>query len=310
MLKYLIALIDGSAPSFCHYPKPVDSVQMNEQTLRDCIRFAMKENLIVQFLLPAEGVPNRYFDLMDRVSHIKIAPAEHSLNAAVDVLVADDTKHLTSETLGFTGALVLRVSKTDLLNNSDTLLPLLHRKGRTNIVISDIAEMDDREFDAYKDTLDRMVDYVVQNKIDPLGLDLNILSDRIKLTSMNNCGAGVETVTVAPDGKLYECPGFYVSGAAATGDIKRGINQVNPQLYGLKHAPICRACDTWHCKRCVWLNQQTTLEVNTPSRQQCVAAHLERNAARRLQQLTGIHPDNLIPEIDYLDPFEVVKHKY
>lgn len=57
-----------------------------------------------------------------------------------------------------------------------------------------------------------------------------------------------------------------------------------------------------------------TLEVNTPSHEQCVMAHLERNAARNL--LASIRskgtflPDKPeIKEIDYLDPFEKLQEK-
>ena len=67
----------------------------------------------------------------------------------------------------------------------------------------------------------------------------------------------------------------------------------------------------YQCKRCIWLNRKMTLEVNTPSHEQCVTAHLERNASRDLLQeirksgrfLQGRE----IMEIDYLDPFDVRK---
>ena len=54
----------------------------------------------------------------------------------------------------------------------------------------------------------------------------------------------------------------------------------------------------------MWLNKETTLEVNTPSRQQCVCAHLERNASRDLIEPLFIQDMVSIPEIEYLDPFE------
>jgi CXXX repeat peptide maturase len=85
----------------------------------------------------------------------------------------------------------------------------------------------------------------------------------------------------------------------------------NPHLLQLRHAPICSRCDAYQCRRCVYLSQLMTGELNTPSRQQCVAAHLERNASRRL--LRRLRPflrnsDEMpeIPEIDYLDPLELV----
>lgn len=51
-----------------------------------------------------------------------------------------------------------------------------------------------------------------------------------------------------------------------------------------------------------------TLEVNTPSHEQCVVAHIERNASRQiannLKKRNKFYYDvEAIKEIDYLDPF-------
>ena len=126
----------------------------------------------------------------------------------------------------------------------------------------------------------------------------------------NNCEAGVKHVTVAPNGKFYICPAFYYEDETdSIGDIDSGLNVKNPQLYDLAHAPLCRNCDAYQCKRCVWLNRKTTLEVNTPSHEQCVVAHLERNASRNLlakiRENGNFMPETQIKELDYLDPFEV-----
>ena len=51
-----------------------------------------------------------------------------------------------------------------------------------------------------------------------------------------------------------------------------------------------------------------TWDNNTPSHQQCVISHLERNASRDLQikmQEAGYRFENEIKEINYLDPFDV-----
>ena len=104
---------------------------------------------------------------------------------------------------------------------------------------------------------------------------------------------------------------FYLDGSKAVGDLENGLDIKNQQLYRLDHAPICRKCDAWQCRRCVWLNRKTTLEVNTPSHEQCVVAHIERNASRKLLEeirtLGEFLPEKEIKEIDYLDPFEIIK---
>ena len=127
---------------------------------------------------------------------------------------------------------------------------------------------------------------------------------------MNNCNAGEKSITLAPNGKFYTCPAFYYDNIdESIGDVESGLNIKNQKLYKIECAPICRRCDAFQCKRCIWLNRTNTFEVNTPSHEQCVVAHLERNASRKLLQNIRKHGIFLpeqeeIKEIDYLDPFE------
>ena len=98
------------------------------------------------------------------------------------------------------------------------------------------------------------------------------------------------------------------------GDLDGGLEIKNKQLYKLDYAPICRECDAWHCKRCIWLNRSMTLEVNTPSHEQCVMAHLERNTSRDMlthirNQSTFLPENPDIPELDYTDPFDKIINK-
>ena len=129
---------------------------------------------------------------------------------------------------------------------------------------------------------------------------------------MRNCEAGVKTITLAPDGNFYICPAFYYNGEMPCGNPNDGLDIKNPQLYKLEYAPICRRCDAFHCRRCVWLNKLTTLEVNTPSHEQCVVSHIERNAVKSLLAAIRKHGEFMpqlpeIAEIDYFDPFDKIE---
>jgi CXXX repeat peptide maturase len=127
---------------------------------------------------------------------------------------------------------------------------------------------------------------------------------------MNNCNAGVESITLAPDGNYYICPGFYIDNLETPLDESiRGVNIPNQYLYEIANSPICRKCDAWHCRRCVYLNKKTTLEVNSPSHEQCVISHIERNCSKQLldnikKVVMDYLPETEIEEIDYLDPFD------
>ena len=78
----------------------------------------------------------------------------------------------------------------------------------------------------------------------------------------------------------------------------------------MEYAPICCHCDAYQCKRCIWLNRKTTFEVNTPSHEQCVVSHLERNTSRELmmsvrKRVEFLSDKEEIKDISYLDPFDL-----
>lgn len=311
MIQYLVVLLDDTSVSFCHYSNP-NKVQrlMSLDTLKAGIRYAMKENLNVQFVYPAYPLPPEYEEAIDNVDHIKIKPSASADNA--DVVVFDDVETLVGFS-NFSKGMVctLRISMASLFANVELILPILYKVERLNIVITDIESFAEEDFDTYKKALGTLAKEVEKVYTSGKAIQLNLLTDRMMLDKMNNCGAGDSCITLAPDDKFYLCPAFYLSdNGFVVGDLASGLDIKNPQLYRLDHAPLCHNCDAYQCKRCIWLNHKTTLEVNTPSHEQCVVAHLERNASRSLLQNIRKHgtflPDkDDISEIDYLDPFDV-----
>lgn len=311
MIQYLVILLDDTAVSFCHYSNPYKEQRLIPlDILKAGIRYAMKENLNVQFVYPTYPLPQEYEEAIDSVDHIKIKPSVCADSA--DVVIFDDVETLVSFPEFSKGKVyTLRISKVSLFANVELILPILYKVERMNIVITDVESFTDEDFDTYKAMLDTLAKEVEKVYVSGKAIQLNLLTDRMMLNKMNNCGAGDSCMTLAPDGKFYLCPAFYQSDDGfAVGDLTSGLDIKNQQLYRLDHAPLCRNCDAYQCKRCIWLNRKTTLEVNTPSHEQCVVAHLERNASRSLLQNIRKHGTFLpnksdISEIDYLDPFDV-----
>ena len=314
MLKYLVIQLDDTSTSFCHYsvskternPIPLDD-------LRNGILFAMKENLNIQFIYPDYTLPAEYGKVVESIDHVKIISSrceDAALRDTADIVVFNGWSDIGSYSWDAEKAYVLRTAKTELFEKYAELDAVVGKIGRLNIVITDIETFKDGDFDSYKQVLTALSGNIEKRYIDGLSPQLNLLTDRMMLKTMNNCNAGDEVITLAPDGRFYVCPAFYYEQAYSIGTPADGTEIKNPQLYKLAYAPICRHCDAYQCKRCVWLNRKTTLEVNTPSHEQCVAAHLERNESRRLleniRKIGEFVPDISIPEIDYTDPFYVV----
>ncbi len=307
MLQYLIILLDDTSTSFCHYQNnKTEKKMMSVDTLRQAIRFAMTENLMIQFVYPDFEIPEEIKKEIDTIDHVNIKPL---YDESTDVFVANswNLQNLPTDI-----PIVLRTSKTELFEKYTLLKDVLGNAQRLNIVITDIDSFSDEDFQKYNKVLTELTKYVEAIYLKGKSPQLNILTDRMMLKNMNNCGAGETAVTLAPNGKFYVCPAFYFDDEQnSIGELEKGLDIKNKQLYVLDHAPICRICDAWQCKRCVWLNQKTTLEVNTPGHEQCVIAHLERNASKTLLDNIRKHGTFLpefdeIKEINYLDPFDKI----
>lgn len=312
MIQYLVILLNDTSASFCHYENEKKERRlMPIETLKAGILYGMKENLNIQFVYPDYALPETYGKIIESIDHIKIKSASMSEDADIVIINGlDEIENILPKT-GV--AYVLRLKKTELFNGIKPIIGFLENIERLNIVLTNIDTFKEEAFSAYEKALSELTDAVTQIYVKGKHPQLNILTDRMMLDKMNNCGAGDTNITLAPDGKFYVCPAFYqAEDGYAIGSLAEGLDIKNAQLYKLDHAPLCRNCDAYQCRRCIWLNRKTTLEVNTPSHEQCVVAHLERNASRKLLLEIRKHgtflPDKKeIEEIDYLDPFEVRK---
>ena len=311
MLQYLIVLLDDTSVSYCHYSNAKTERKLIALSdLKEAVLFSMKRNLTIQFIYPDYALPPEYKDLIESVPHTKIASSSAIEKGIADIVVINNWQDLQDCSFDETTIYVWRTLKGDIFNHYNLIIGILEKVVRLNIIITDIETFDEEDFKAYQRVLNVISDSVekIYNKKE---VQLNLLTDRMMLEKMNNCNAGWESITFAPDGRFYICPAFYQEGLYSVGDLKSGLTIKNPLLYRLDHAPLCRNCDAYQCQRCIWLNNKTTLEVNTPSHEQCVVSHLERNASRTLLENIRQHrsflPNQEIKEIDYLDPFDVRK---
>lgn len=311
MLQYLIVLLDDTSVSYCHYSNAKTERKLIALSdLKEAVLFSMKRNLTIQFIYPDYVLPPEYKDLIESVPHTKIASSSAIEKGIADIVVINNWQDLQDCSFDETTIYVWRTLKGDFFNHYNLIIGILEKVVRLNIIITDIETFDEEDFKAYQRVLNVISDSVekIYNKKE---VQLNLLTDRMMLEKMNNCNAGWESITFAPDGRFYICPAFYQEGLYSVGDLKSGLTIKNPLLYRLDHAPLCRNCDAYQCQRCIWLNNKTTLEVNTPSHEQCVVSHLERNASRTLLENIRQHrsflPNQEIKEIDYLDPFDVRK---
>lgn len=324
MLQYLVILLDDTSVAYCHADNPLKERNlMPIETLKKGIIFGMKQNLMIQYIFPDYDLPNEYSEVLESIDNVKIYPKKPAFSdSESDVLVANFIPEKVEAK-----NLVLRLKFSDLLSKKDEISKLFGQDFRLNICITDADQFSDADIEKYQQLLkdwNEVLLNLYENRKTP---QLNLLTDRMMLDKMHNCDAGINNITLAPNGKFYLCPAFYYdektnvfnqlnhhkpSSDYSVGDLDDGLNIPNQQLLKLNHAPLCRNCDAYQCRRCLWLNRKLTWDLNTPSRQQCVMSHIERNASRdllnKIREIGEFMPEIDIKEIKYLDPFDVRKN--
>jgi len=304
MLTYLIILLDDTSVSYCHYDvKRQERKLISLDDLKAGVLFAMKENLNIQFVYPNYVLPEEYKDVIESIDHTKIGPI--SCGEDLDLIVVDSFDFVPYNEKTY----LWRGNLDELISEQEKIANILLKVSRLNVVLTDILKWKEKEFVSYKGFLDYMALQIAEYYHMGNSVQLNILTDRLTIDKMNNCSAGDKSITLAPDGNFYICPAFYPD--KNVGSLKNGLVIPNKHLYRLDHAPICRKCDAYQCRRCIWMNLRSTLDCNTPSHEQCVVSHLERKATCLLLRLAGekgVTIENAygIEEIDYLDPFNIL----
>jgi CXXX repeat peptide maturase len=311
MMQYLIIMLDDAASSYCCYESRTTPRPIPIDILHKGIRYAMCENLMIQFIYPPFDISEEMKKEVESIDHNKFMPSTH-FDADAEVIIFNGYDDFSKSSLDADRIYALRIGKGTLFDHASAIALRLGEVKRLNIILTDVETFTAPDFEKYRSALETLSAALLDLYKSGTKPRLNLLTDRLILDKMNNCDAGIANITLAPNGKFYVCPAFYYNDANDDiGDLEKGLDIKNAQLFHLEYAPLCRICDAYQCRRCVWLNLKTTLEVNTPSHEQCVVSHLERNQSRllleKLRQETSFKSDTDIKEIDYLDPFDILE---
>jgi CXXX repeat peptide maturase len=280
---------------------------------------------MINFLLGKDPLPHNHESLIKKTDHIKMFPAELAPTYDKGISIIDKSnrenildlwkgKNQPSKTEDLQRNIILRIDKHEIKDLALLVKKMFGTFKRLNLHLIDILHFKERDIALYKKQLNTLAELLITEYKNGNAYECNFLSDRILLHQMQNCNAGIDHITFAPDGGFYLCPGFYYAGDTNAVEYDENACAIkNSTPLTLVNAPICSLCDCYHCKRCHYLNKQATMQLNTPSFQQCVLSHHERNSSRKIlttfhkmkdfKELNHIPP---IPEIDYLDPFELI----
>ena len=147
MMQYLVILLDDTSVAYCHCDNPHRERRLiGLDDLRTGILYAMKHNLMLQFVYPDYELPQEYLDAIDTIDHHDIVPFPMQGDVAVLNTVADAAE----------GAVcVLRTSLKELFAAEAAVADALRRVQRLNVVITDLDTFTDDHLAAYASLLDR-----------------------------------------------------------------------------------------------------------------------------------------------------------
>ena len=194
MIQYLVILLDDASVSFCHYLN--DTKERNLMplgTLKAGIIYAMKENLNIQFVYPCYELPQDYLEVIDTIDHINIQPACKVDDG--DIVVFDCIADAENAQLRRGISYVLRIDKFTLFSQVDNVCALLSQVDRLNVVLTDVETFSDEDFVVYKKVLNKLAVAVETACLNSKNIQCNLLTDRMMLDRMNNCGAGDTPIT-------------------------------------------------------------------------------------------------------------------
>ncbi|WP_061994666.1 radical SAM peptide maturase, CXXX-repeat target family [Clostridium sp. ATCC 25772] len=302
--KYLQIVLDDSNVAYCNYNSNNENRKniMQDEVIKKGIAYAKANEFNVIF------IGSKNINKVERLESCGVIV--NSTFKDIDnndiVVYENNTENLiNSENC------ILVIDTINIEKITDFIKDIYEFSGRVNLVLRNFEKWNQEHIDKYKIELNRLIDFVEGTYVNKKPIEINIITDRLYLNKQCNCDAGISTFTLMPNGKIYICPAFYFDNSDnCIGDIYNGILNKEECLMSLNKAPICMNCDSYQCKRCIYLNKKLTGEYNTPSKIQCLLSHYERDVSRKLQQRLInkglISNKNIITKLDYNDPLEKI----
>ncbi len=171
-------------------------------------------------------------------------------------------------------SIILSVTPKNIDSLSEMLISLSGITRRINIMKQSIYSWSQEDVNQYCSNLELFHLFCNEKNLHP---SINVFDCKRNITQQQ-CRAGRDNFTLAPNGTFYACPAFYYYDTAANlGDLKHGLTVIEAPLYTLEKAVPCKECKNNGCIRCVFSNKLENGTLNVASTMQCKIAEREAN---------------------------------
>jgi CXXX repeat peptide maturase len=281
---------------------------------------AKQRSWICKILCNSRGVPPVYLKLCDKMETEIILAAKHEDSTSygnMTIVFESNQVDLVAKHPSASRA-ILRVQRNHLSQLSDIVLTLFNYFSDVSIRHPQLLLYNDRDMNIYKEQLFEIGRWLLDRKKSWPGYRLDCLTGRFQMNSINECGAGIESLAVGPTGKLYICPAAVHNpttihdGKLSCGHILENLKLPNRHLFTKEYSVPCCKCDALHCLRCVYLNKLGTFEFCVPPRKLCQLANFELEVqawfAHEAMERNLWNPTYNVPNPpEVYDPYELVK---
>ena len=305
--KELLFLIDNYAVTICSSGKRRKDIQrMDRLTIEKGLKFA-EENFMRPVFLHSENVRNKEewieYEEYEILHRLPISSYKKELPFYdYQLVVSVDTLNML-ETIPNQEVVIFNIEMHEIKELYQSFTRIIEKCDRLIINLMDINK--DIDFNEYKKQLLYCADWIAQRfKMNGEIKEVNILTDLLYIEEHEECQAGTNSLTYAPDGRIYICPSFYAERFDAIGTPEEGVVIPNKQLFDYSHMPLCQMCDAFQCENCKFINKLYTNEVNISPSFQCIKAQVEKSVSLYLEELLGDEAGvrNKIIESEYMDP--------
>lgn len=271
--RFIYVLCSDFAVPFCNYNSVGDMVMTFSQ-ICEAATFADENNLIPIYV---SNTPEKLPDFIQNTVHVVMYPAKCMYQKSFPLeycipVFEDGIVGIDEQTTADACVINLKDSRISELNNFVQRLSTQFRAITINKIGYEKWGVD--EVNMYLSELRKVLQHCNKN-----GVTLNIG----KLDEAHNCRAGTYSFSLAPNGKIYACPGFYYTKGKPLGSIKEGVALI--EKHKVNCATFCSQCTVFHCNRCPHQSLIQTGDIAVPPNVLCELAQEENKI---IEEVMGV----------------------